>query len=83
MRWTAELIFATYQSAGVRVFDIRDPFRPAEVAHYVPRALRYFVDPRPNRTRAIHSCDVFVDANAVMYVTDFNDGLHILEYKGA
>jgi hypothetical protein len=80
---SADLVFATYQNAGVRVFDIRNPFRPEEVAYYVPRELRSFVDPRPNRARAIHSCDVFVDVNGLMYVTDFNAGLHILEFKGA
>ena len=33
-----QLIFATYQNAGVRVFDITDPFAPREVAHFVPPA---------------------------------------------
>jgi hypothetical protein len=33
-----QLIFATYQNAGVRVFDIADPFAPREVAHFVPPA---------------------------------------------
>src|SRR5262245_62019741 len=28
---SSDLIFATYQNAGVRVFDIRDPYRPNEV----------------------------------------------------
>jgi len=31
----------------------------------------------------IQSCDVFVDKNGLMYVTDYNAGLYILEYKGA
>jgi hypothetical protein len=35
---TEELIFATYQNAGVRVFDITDPLAPCEVAHFVPPA---------------------------------------------
>jgi hypothetical protein len=33
-----DLIFATYQNAGVRVYDIRDPFRPEEVGACVPAA---------------------------------------------
>jgi len=44
-----ELIFATYQNAGVRVFDITDPCAPREVAHFVPPALENMLDPRPNR----------------------------------
>ena len=29
-------IFATWQSAGVRVFDISNPFRPEEIGYFVP-----------------------------------------------
>ena len=33
---SSELIFATYQNAGLRVYDIRDQFRPKEVGAFVP-----------------------------------------------
>ena len=33
---SSSLIFATYQNAGVRVYDIADPFRPVEVGACVP-----------------------------------------------
>jgi hypothetical protein len=77
-----QLIFATYQNAGVRVFDITDPFAPREVAHFVPPAPETMVDPRPNRPRVIQSNDVYVAPDGLMYVTDVNDGLTILQYKG-
>lgn len=81
---SSDIIFGTYQNAGVRVFDIRNPYRPEEVAFYVPStSLEHWVDTRPNRPRVLHSADVFVDAQGIMYVTDFNAGLHILEFKGA
>ena len=76
------LIFATYQNAGVRVFDIDDPFAPREVAHFVPPAPEALVDPRPNRPRIIQSNDVYVAADGLMYLTDVNAGLTILQYKG-
>ena len=57
---SAETIFTTYQNAGVRVFDIRNPFQPAEIAHYVPPAPERMFDTRPNRPRVIQTCDVFV-----------------------
>ncbi len=76
------LIFATYQNAGVRAFDISDPFRPVETAALVPPAPRRMIDRRPNRPRVIQTCDVFVDAAGLVYTTDYNAGLHIMEYLG-
>lgn len=79
----SDLIFATYQNAGVRVFDIRNPFRPEEAGFFVPPAkFEHWMDHRPNRPRVIHSVDVFVDKEGVMYVTDHNAGVHILEWRG-
>jgi hypothetical protein len=77
-----ELIFATYQNAGVRAYDIRDAYRPEEIAAWVPPAPERIVDTRPNRPRVIQSFDVFVDVNGVSYLTDYNAGLYILQYEG-
>ena len=78
----SDLIFATYNNAGVRVFDIANAFQPREVAYYVPPPPEKIVDFRPNTAPVIQSCDVFVDVNGVMYVTDTNAGLYILQYEG-
>ncbi|MBI3704083.1 MAG: hypothetical protein HY244_09615 [Rhizobiales bacterium] len=32
--------------------------------------------------KAIQSCDVFVDSEGLMYLTDTNAGLYILQYEG-
>jgi hypothetical protein len=79
---SSELIFATYQNAGVRVFDIRDQYRPVEVGALVPPAPRALVDHRPNRACVIQSTDVFVDRDGIVYCTDYNAGLYIMEYTG-
>ncbi|MGA7485979.1 MAG: hypothetical protein WBW74_03440 [Xanthobacteraceae bacterium] len=79
---SSELIFATYQNAGVRVFDIRDQYRPDEVAAWVPPTPARMMDHRPGRARVIQSADVFVDRNGLVYSTDYNAGLFILEYGG-
>jgi hypothetical protein len=78
----SDLIFATYHNAGLRVFDIGNAFAPKEVAYFVPPPPERLVDFRPNAAKVIQSCDVFVDANGVMYLTDTNAGLYILQYEG-
>jgi hypothetical protein len=79
---SSTLIFATYQNAGVRVFDIRDQFRPHEVGAWVPSAPARMMDHRPSRARVIQSADVFVDKSGLIHCTDYNAGLFILEYCG-
>lgn len=76
------LVFATYQNAGLRAFDIRDPFRPVEVGAWVPPAPERMVDTRPGRPSVIQSFDVFVDSELRAYVTDYNAGLYILQFEG-
>jgi len=79
----SDLVFATYHNAGLRVFDIANAFEPKEVGYFVPPPPERLVDFRPNTAKVIQSCDVFVDANGVMYLTDTNAGLYILEYQGS
>jgi hypothetical protein len=79
---SSSLIFATYQNAGVRVFDIKNQDKPVEAGAWVPPAPARMMDHRPNRARVIQSADVFVDAAGLIYSTDYNGGLYILEYGG-
>ena len=74
---SSETVFASYFNAGVRAFDIKDPFRPVELGHYVPEVPPGFDVP------TAQSCDLFISEDGLAYVTDFNVGLHILEYSGA
>jgi hypothetical protein len=78
---SSDMIFATYQNAGIRVFDIRDQYRPNEIAAFVPPRPARLVDPRPNRPQVIQSCDIFVDRNGLIYSNDYNGGLYILELQ--
>jgi hypothetical protein len=79
---SSQTIFATYQNAGIRVFDIRNERAPVEVGAWVPPAPARMMDHRPNRARVIQSADVFVDAAGLIYSTDYNAGLFILEFGG-
>jgi hypothetical protein len=77
-----ETIFATYNNAGVRVFDIRDAFAPKEIAYWVPPIPDRMIDPRSNVSRAGKTCDAYVMPDGLMYVTDWNGGMHVLQYEG-
>ncbi|PLY38663.1 hypothetical protein F164LOC_02270 [Pectobacterium carotovorum] len=79
---SSSLIFATYQNAGVRAYDISNPYQPKETGALVPAAPDRMVDKRPGRPQIIQSCDVFVDAGGIIYSTDYNAGLSIIEYRG-
>jgi hypothetical protein len=79
---SSELIFATYQNAGLRVFDIGDKYAPVEVGALVPPQPTRLVDSRPGRPNVIQLADVFVDRHRLIYATDYNGGLYIMEYTG-
>ncbi|MCM2474987.1 hypothetical protein HGO38_16020 [Rhizobium sp. CG5] len=76
------LIFATWQNAGIRAFDISDPYHPVETGALVPADPVTMTDRRPGRPKVIQSADVFVDKNGLIYATDYNAGLEIIEYGG-
>lgn len=48
----------------------------------MPPPPRSLVDPRPGKKKVIQSCDLFVDAAGLIYVTDYNAGLYVIEYLG-
>jgi hypothetical protein len=76
---SSNLIFATYQNAGIRVFDISNAFMPKEIGALVPPQPKRLADTRPSRARVIQSADVFVDAAGLIYATDYNAGLYVME----
>ncbi|MDR3423265.1 MAG: hypothetical protein P4L80_18845 [Xanthobacteraceae bacterium] len=79
---SSSVIFATWQNAGVRAFDISDSYRPREIGAFVPAAPTRMIDRRPDRPKVIQSADVFVDAAGLIYATDYNAGLSIIEFAG-
>lgn len=68
-----ELIGAFF-SAGIRLFDIRNPFQPREIAHFVP------APPPGSPAGSIQINDVYADERGLLYAVDrFTGGLYILE----
>lgn len=75
-------VFATYQNAGVRAFDISDPYAPRQIAAFVPGPPEALVDPRPGGRAVIQTADVLVRDDGVTFITDYNGGLDILQFTG-
>jgi len=68
------IILCTFFNAGVRAYDVANPYQPQEIAYFVPEA------PRLSRAGAIQLNDVFVDERRIVYTVDrFAGGLYILE----
>jgi hypothetical protein len=65
-------VFVTYFNAGLRVYDLEDPARPREVAHWLPEPPAGQAAPQVN--------DVFVDASGLVWLTDrYAGGVSVLE----
>ena len=71
--WTSEThVVCAMFNAGVRVYDVRDPFRPEEVASYVP--------PAPPGAPGVNINDVYVDERGLVYAAERGTGgVYILE----
>ena len=68
------LMFIAHFNAGVRVLDIRDPYRPREVAYFVPAA----------SGRTVATNNVEVDDRGHIYIVDRHGlGMHVLQLAGA
>jgi hypothetical protein len=67
-------ILGTFFNGGLRAYDIADPYRPEEVAVFVPPA------PSGAPTGAVQINDVFVDERRIVYAVDRHvGGLYVLE----
>jgi hypothetical protein len=48
----------------------------------VPPIPAKLIDPRPNIALDAKTADLFVTKEGLMFVSDWNAGMHVLEYKG-
>jgi hypothetical protein len=73
--WRSEdIVIGSFFNAGVRAFDVSNPYQPQEVAYFVPGA------PQLSPAGAIQLNDVYVDDRGIVFTVDrFVGGLYVLE----
>ncbi|MFQ5911799.1 MAG: LVIVD repeat-containing protein [Nitrospinota bacterium] len=74
-------IYLTYFNAGLRVYDLTDPYLPREIGWYVPPDPKERLGLLPKKL-VCQTEDVLVDRRGYIYITDKNWGIHILEFTG-
>jgi hypothetical protein len=69
-----DVVLGTFFNAGVRAYDVRDPYEPREIAYFVPPA------PEGSHVGAVQINDVFVDDRGIVFAVDRHaGGLYALE----
>jgi hypothetical protein len=77
-----DLIYLTYFNAGLRIFDIKDPRMPVEVAWFIPPTPVKRHGPMPTSKLVTQTEDVLVDTRGNIYITDKQWGLFVLRHTG-
>lgn len=77
LSWRSEqIVVGAFFNAGVRAYDISNPFQPQEIAYFVPGA------PKMSPKGAIQINDVYIDDRGIVFAADrFSGGIYVLEMK--
>ena len=72
--FSEEIIFGAFFNAGIRVYNLKDPYRPECIAYFVPPG------PENSRVPTIQMNDIYVDERGIVYAGDrWAGGLYVLE----
>lgn len=77
-----DIAYLTYFNAGLRVYDIRDPRMPKEIAYFIPGDPKTRVGAKPTKLVA-QTEDVLVDRRGFIYISDKNHGVQVLRLQSA
>lgn len=79
----SDRVYNAYFQAGLRVYDVSEPFMPKEIAYFLPPdPKKRLIKSKDGRVAAgplvAITEDVLVDDRGYIYVDTFNDGLYIV-----
>ena len=75
-------IFATWQNAGLRVFDISNAVSSRGDRLLRSTAAHGMVGTNARAREVRHTADIFVSQDGLIYITDYDAGLYILQWNG-
>jgi hypothetical protein len=82
-RFEDKIAWIAYFNAGVRVVDLADPYRPAEIGYYIPKANGNSRPIADGQNTVIQINDVDIDERGLAYASDrVGAGLFVLQYTG-
>jgi hypothetical protein len=76
------ILHQAYFNAGLRIWDISDPYLVREAGYFVPENPKIRRGPMPPGNLVTQFDDVLVDTRGYAYVTDKHHGLFVLRYTG-
>ena len=56
---------------------------PKEIGYFVPPQPTQWAEPLRGRAKVRHTADIFVSQDGLIYITDYDAGLYILQWKGS
>ena len=72
--FSEEIIIGAFFNAGIRVYDIKNPYQPELLAFFIPPG------PKNSRVSTIQMNEIYVDENGIVYAGDrWAGGLYIME----
>lgn len=76
------ILYCCYFHAGLRVYDISDPYVPKEIAYFIPpNPEKQLFGPKFPGPLLGTAEDIVVDDRGIIYLDTYNDGLFILKLK--
>lgn len=83
---TRHLALITWHSAGLQAVSLADPTKPARVAEFLPKPLRFVDAEDPalglGNDEQVTMWSYPIISDGLIYVTDIRNGLYVLRYRG-
>ena len=85
-RWADVVMIVTPDELQARLYaeDLAPNLRQGAAIAFAHGFAVHFklIDPRPNVALAAKTCDSYVRPDGLMFVSDWNAGMHVLQYEG-